>query len=308
MIRLIPPLPMQDTAPAPPSDTDSDIHEMWEDWHDAYVDYLNANQTEHTYLRLSDEVSDTTVLIDRRGVLIAKQWDGEALSEQDDPDMWSWMENLRTISGWDPYRYVVLGPSLGTVTWQELVNEDTMPLRRASEDEQFRYQRIKALVRNASCGEGGTPRGETYICDTLPEGNQVALRTWKGQTDELHTSELLGITTSVADLRAFEANLHTWVEGFAARRDDVQSEPWPNAAESTDFTTFYLVVGPRAERTAFYVTAPDLETFAIRFDGPSGLSEILVEIPAEKVAWEWEAAASAIESAFTDLLDGRLVT
>lgn len=308
MIYPAPPLPLAKTAPTPPPESDADIHELWENWHDEYVDYLNAQQTEHTYLRLTDEVPDDAVLVDRRGVFISKTWDGQDEYTRDMPEEWDWAENLLSIEGWDPESFLVLGAALGNGTWQELANEDTVPIRLATErDFENSRTRKKTLVRNASCGEGGQPRGEVYICDTYDEAVLVAKRTWKGKGDDLHSSKLLGLATSRDDCLTFVERLGAWMSGYAATSGEllVEDDTLSARSEASGLSLARLVSTDDDDLAVTIGSATvDAETFGIRVSG-SGSDPVDIEVPADIAAQNWAGIASALDTVVSELLGGR---
>ena len=153
----------------------------WEEWHDAYVDALNSLGG-HQYLKLTDEIPDNAVLVDRRGVFYTKGWDGQDEYDEHYPEAWTWNANILRIEGWDPDRFIITGPPLGIDEWQELVDEDTMPLRRAvPEDMPIRR---KYLAQDEGCGAGGRRRGRTVVSGSYNELKAFIKEHWSGVREE----------------------------------------------------------------------------------------------------------------------------
>lgn len=159
------------------------VEGAWEAWHDEYVRALSKIDGVE-YLTLDAEVHSRAVLIDRRGVLYTKSWDGQEIYDRDYPEAWTWNALAMRLEGWDPNNALMLGPELGIQEWHELSNESTMPLRIIPDAALETYDfTMKCLAQDESCGPGGVRRGRTVIADSVPEAVAFIKRHWKGKTD-----------------------------------------------------------------------------------------------------------------------------
>lgn len=179
-VRQVPELREVDGVPSPP---DECIEGEWEKWHDDYVRALSKIDGVD-YLTFDIEVPDSAVLIDRRGVVYTKSWDGQDIYDRDDPECWTWNARVLRLDGWDPDRCLVLGPQLGIDDWRELPNEDTMPLRIVSDDAvDPRDFNTKCIAQDESCGPGGVRRGNTVIADSVGEMLAFIKKNWSGKSE-----------------------------------------------------------------------------------------------------------------------------